>query len=332
MTGRNRSAALIRALNVLVLIALGGILAVQTRLNGLLGADLGDGFAAAAAVFVIGFALTAVGMAASGRGRAGLATVVGRVRGHVDPWWIVLGGAVGAVFVIGQGLVAAVLGTAVFSVATVAGQTIGGLVADRAGIGPGGKRRMTGQRLVGAGLALVAVAWSVSSDLGGGFPVLALLLPLVGGLCIGLQQALNGRVRVSADSLVTSAFVSFLGGSLVTVAAAAVHALVVGRVPQLSTQWWLYAGGFTSVVFIAATAVLVRRTGVLLLGIGTTAGQLLTSLVLDWALPQAGRSVQWTTLAGTALAVVAVLVVSIPARRRPDPAERPLDAPAGRGR
>jgi bacterial/archaeal transporter family-2 protein len=292
---------------------------------------MGDGFAAAAVVFVIGLVFTAAAMAVNERGRSGLATVVRRIRDHADPWWIVIGGVVGAVFVIGQGLVASVLGTAVFSIATVAGQTIGGLVADRAGIGPAGRQGWTTQRLIGSGLALVAAAWAVSSDIGGDFPALALLLPLVGGFALGLQQALNGRVRAAADSALTPAFVNFLGGAVVTVAAAAVHALVVFRLPQLPTQWWLYAGGFTSVVFIAATAVLVRRTGVLLLGIGTTAGQLLASLVLDWLLPQAGRSVQWTTFAGTALAVVAVLVVSIPVRGSTRPAEqRPLDASAER--
>ena len=66
--------------------------------------------------------------------------------------------------VLSQGLAAAALGVALFTVAVVAGQTISGLVLDRVGIGPGGRRPLTAARLVGALLALGAVTWAVSAQ------------------------------------------------------------------------------------------------------------------------------------------------------------------------
>ncbi|MEV4046266.1 DMT family transporter [Streptomyces sp. NPDC049744] len=299
------------AATIPLLVILGGVLAVQTRFNGELGRTLDDGFLAAALIFSVGFVLASLGLLTSRNARQGLKRVYGEVRAGRLPWWALLGGAVGSVFVLGQGLVASLLGTAIFSIAAIAGQTLGGLLVDRLGIGTGGKRPMNRGRILGSFLALAAVAWSVSSDIGGDFPMAALVLPIVGGLCLGWQQAVNGRVRLAAESALTATVLNFFCGSVVTILVAAVHIAAVGHFPALPGQWWLYAGGMTAVLFIAATSVLVRRTGVLLLGIGTTAGQLLVSLLLDTVFPQSGRAVGWTTVAGTFLAVVAVVVVSL---------------------
>ncbi|MEU9222168.1 DMT family transporter [Streptomyces sp. NPDC048376] len=322
---RPRRAAFAAAIPLLVI--LGGVLAVQTRFNGELGRELDDGFLAAALIFSVGFVLASLGLLASHKARQGFKRVYGDVRAGRLPWWALLGGAVGSVFVLGQGLVASVVGTAVFSIAAIAGQTLGGLLVDRLGIGTGGKRPMDRGRILGSLLALGAVAWSVSSDIGGDFPMAALILPIVGGLCLGWQQAVNGRVRLAAESALTATVINFFSGAIVTILVAAVHITAVGHFPALPGQWWLYVGGMTAVLFIAATSVLVRKTGVLLLGIGTTAGQLLVSLLLDTVFPQSGRTVGWTTVAGTLLAVVAVLVVSLSGANGA-PAVKPRSRPA----
>ena len=54
------------------------------------------------------------------------------------------------------------LGVALFTVATVTGQTLSGLLVDRMGIGPAGKRAITGIRVIGSVLTVAAVAWAVS--------------------------------------------------------------------------------------------------------------------------------------------------------------------------
>ena len=52
------------------------------------------------------------------------------------------------------------------TVSIVAGQTVGGVVFDLVGLGPAGRRGLTASRAIGAGIALVAVIWTVSSEIG----------------------------------------------------------------------------------------------------------------------------------------------------------------------
>jgi transporter family-2 protein len=308
---------------VVVAVVLGGVLAFQTRSNGALGAGLGDGVTAAAIVFATGLALVSLALAFSGRGRRGLRRVSDEVRGRTFPAWMLLGGAIGSVFVVSQGLVGATLGTAMFTIAGVAGQTVSGLVLDQMGIGPGGRRPVTPLRLAGSLLGLVAVGLAVVSELGGPISVWLLALPLVGGLCLGSQQAVNGRVRVVADSPVTSTFINFVTGTVVLLIIVSIRAFTVGLPTHFPTEPWMYFGGITAVIFIAITSVLVRITGVLLLGLGTVAGQLITSLALEILLPSGSSPIGWSTVVGTGLALIAVAVTSAGSRSASTPSIDP---------
>ncbi|MGH3909994.1 MAG: DMT family transporter, partial [Pseudonocardiaceae bacterium] len=57
-------------------------------------------------------------------------------------------------------------------------------------------------------------------------------------------------------------------------------------------------------------------TGVLLLGLGTVAGQLIGALLLDLFVPAGQGHLTAATLIGTALTLVAVTVIALPGRRR----------------
>jgi transporter family-2 protein len=70
-------------------------------------------------------------------------------------------------------------------------------------------------------------------------------------------------------------------------------------------------------VFIAAAALLVRVTGVLLLGLATVAGQLVTALLLDLFAPTSAEPVAASTIGGTLLALASVAVASMRWGRRP---------------
>ena len=48
----------------------------------------------------------------------------------------------------------------------------------------------------------------------------------------------------------------------------------------------------------------------LTLALGTVAGQLVASLLIELIAPTAGHTIGWTTVAGTALALVAVVVAT----------------------
>jgi len=298
----------------------GALVAIQSRINGELGSRLGDGFTAASISFGSGLVILGVALAIAPAGRRGLARIREALRDRRLRWWYVCGGAAGSFLVLSQGLAAAALGVALFTVAVVAGQTISGLVLDRVGIGPGGRRPLTPARLVGALLALVAVTWAVSAQFGGSAPVLLMLLPFIAGLGTGWQQAVNGQVRVVAESALTATFINFAVGTTVLVVLMLVRWGIGGLPKQLPTEPWLYVGGALGCVFIGVTALLVRITGVLLLGLATVAGQLAAALLLDLLLPTAGHQLAFSTIGGTLLAIVAVAIASVRWRGRARPA------------
>lgn len=289
----------------------GALVALQSRINGELGSRLGDGFTAAAISFGSGLIILTIALAIVPAGRKGLVRVRDGLRSRGLRWWYVLGGAAGSFLVLSQGLTAAALGVALFTVAVVAGQTISGLVLDRVGLGPGGRRPLTAARLVGALLALVAVTWAVSAQFGGSAPVWMMILPFIAGLGTGWQQAVNGQVRVLAESALTATFINFAVGTVVLVVLMLVRWAMVGLPQHLPTEPWLYIGGAIGCVFIGVTAFLVRITGVLLLGLATVAGQLASALLLDLLLPTAGHVLAFSTIGGTLLAIVAVAVASV---------------------
>ena len=292
----------------------GALIAVQTRINGALGLALDDGFVAAAISFGSGLVVLLGCLIFVRRGRSGLAAVGGALRDGSMPWWTVLGGLSGAFLVLSQGITGAVVGVALFSVALVAGQTVSGLILDRIGFGPHGSVTTTWPRLIGAALAVVAVVWSVSGQVGGDLPLWMLAMPLIAGFGTGWQSAVNGRVRAKAQSALTATFLNFLVGSLALVAIMLVRAVFVGWPEQFPAEPLLYLGGPIGCVFIGVSAYLVSHTGVLILGLGTVAGQLIGSVIID-ALGFGGAQLAFTTVTGAALALVAVGIATI--RKRP---------------
>ncbi|MET0784211.1 MAG: DMT family transporter [Leifsonia flava] len=289
----------------------GVLVAVQSRINGELGQQLGDGFAAALISFGSGLVILLIALAFWRPGRAGFRRVPAALRDGRLRWWMLFGGAAGAFLVLSQGLTAAVLGVALFSVATVAGQSISGLLVDRTTLVSGGPRHLTVPRVVGAGLAILAVVVSVATQLNGDAPFWMLVLPFLAGLGLGWQQAVNGRVRESAESALTATVGNFAVGTVVLLIAFLVHSVAVGWPQSLPSEPWLYLGGAIGCVFIAAAAVLVRITGTLVLSLAMIAGQLVAAIVIDTMLPGHAGSLAVSTVVGTALALAAVVVAGV---------------------
>jgi transporter family-2 protein len=208
------------------------------------------------------------------------------------------------------------LGIAVFTVAVVSGQTASGLVIDRVGMATTAPRPITVPRVVGAVLMLAAVVLVVSTQKFDAFPWWIALMPLIAGAGIAWQQGVNGQVRVISKSPVTATVINFIVGTTVLAIAALVHTLIAGWPQDWPTNPLLYLGGLVGVVFIAVGAILAPRIGVLLLALGTISGQLLVSLLLDVAVPAAGHPLAWTTVAGTALTLVALVIATLPSRSR----------------
>ena len=297
-----------------VAILSGMLVAVQSRINGQLSTELGDGFVTATVSFGSGLLLLSIVLAFMPSGRRGLALVAGALRERSIPWWYLLGGACGAFFVLSQSIVVAIAGVALFTVGVVAGQTVSSLLIDRSGMGTMAPKRLTVTRLAGAALALVAVVVAVSGQLRGDVPYWILIAPLISGLAVGAQQALNGQLRETAHSPLAATFISFAVGTTVLVTALIVHLLFVAWPADFPSNPLLYLGGMVGAVFIAAQTVLVRITGVLVLGLSVLSGQVVAAAVLDLVLPVPGHVIGVATLVGAALTLVAVGVAAIPRR------------------
>lgn len=306
----------------LVMILSGMAIPAQGRVNAELSAAVGDAYLAAFISFFVGLSVLAAVVFATPPGRVAMREVRPAFRRGEVRWWYLLAGCVGGYFVLTQTLTIGMIGVAVFTVAVVTGQTIGGLLWDRIGLGPGGRRRITMMRCLGALLTVFAVLWAVSPQLTVGDRgwawLLLVLLPFSGGFLQAGQQALNGRQSAAYGSALPGAFFNFAAGSstlLVTwLVATAVRGGFSGL--QLSTTWWHYLGGPLGIVFIVLGALLVTRVGVLLAAMGMIAGQLIGSLLLDLVVPAPGSLVTLATVLGTVLTLVAVVVASIPDMRR----------------
>lgn len=298
-------------------VAIGSLNALQARVNGELGFAVGDSFVAALLSIGSGLVLIAIALAFSRAGRAGVRSLPGALRERRLAWWHVLGGISGAYYAIAQTVTGLLLGVALFSVAIVAGQTLSSLLMDRLGVGPGGTFALSAPRLIGTGLVLVAVMWSVGGQLDADAPVLWAWMPLLAGIGMGWQLAVNGRVRVETNSVVAATFLNF------ALAAALLSAIVLGRwaLGQLSftldVDPWLLSGGVLGSLFIAGSALVVKRIGVLVLGIAVVAGQLCGALVVDLVSPSPIHPLTTETLVGVALALIAVVISGLRTTRPP---------------
>ncbi|WP_127819104.1 DMT family transporter [Microbacterium sp. CPCC 204701] len=297
-------------------VAIGVMTAVQARINGQLGVHLDDGFVAAVISFGSGLVILIVLSAAFPAGRAGFARLVEGIRERRIPWWMLAGGAAGALTVATQGLAVGLIGVSLFTVGVVAGQTVSGLLLDRAGFGPAGIVAVTVPRLIGGALALVAVSLAVAGDGLAGVPLWMAVLPVLAGAGIAWQQATNGRLRQRVQTPLTATLVNFAGGTILLAIAAVVHVGLVGAPRPLPADPWLYLGGAIGVVYIALGTAIVRDTGVLLLGLGAVVGQLCASVLIDavWPTPTGPGLVQ--ELAMVTIALLSVVVAAVPWRRR----------------
>lgn len=315
--GTSRVTRAKRAGGILLAVLGGTAMAVQSRVNAQLGKEIHDSALAAVVSFGGGLLILLAAFAVSPRMRTGLGRVGSALRERRLRPWHLLGGLVGALYVLGQSVSVMVLGVAMFTVGVVAGQTVSGLVVDKAGLGPAGRRPLTWPRVAGALLTVLAVGVALSADVGGADPtaIWLLVLPLVAGAGMSVQQAFNGHIGAVSGSPLTAALVNFTAGTTALVvawlASLGWHGLPTGFPDNPA----LYLGGPIGILFIATAAFVVSWIGVLLLALGSVAGQLVGSVLLDALVPAAAAPLATATLAGCGLALVAVVVAAAGGRR-----------------
>lgn len=309
-----------RRLSAAVAFGAGLVVAVQGRINGEVGDLTGNGVLGAILNFSVGLTLLVVVVFSRRATRDALRSLPGLI-GPGLPWWTLAGGVGGAVYVTGQSTTVAVLGVALFTVATVAGSTGAGLIVDKVGLGPGGRVPVTAWRVVASVLAVVAV-WvgSGGRDDVGAVSVPFLLLALAAGAAGAAQVAVNGRVSTATRQPLVATLVNFVVGLATLLLIVLGQWLLtpdrVGSMQPVAEQPWLLVGGAMGVLFVAGSAWSVRALGVLLLSLIVLAGTLVGAVAVDVVVPTDGASVNAYLLGGIALTFASVGLAVVRRRGR----------------
>jgi bacterial/archaeal transporter family-2 protein len=245
-------------------------------------------------------------------------------------WWWYAVGLCGIPIVLAMTAGIPVVGVAVASVASVAGQTVSGLVLDARGVGVPERLPLSGRRAVAGVVAIAGLATAVLAGSGGRSADLATvvlmgLLLFAGGVSLSFQQAGNGRVTQLAGDPVVAGLTTAIGGTAaITVllgAVAAAGGLADVVLPPVGEQWWLYLGGPLGAAITVGAAWAVRHLGTFALTLAIVGGQMVTAVGIDVA---TGVGVHLATIA--AAAMIAVATVAAVGRRRPRTAVTSPDA------
>ncbi|MEH1512827.1 DMT family transporter [Cutibacterium avidum] len=299
-----------------ILTVLAGMLSpMQSAVNGQLGTEVGDGHLAATISFGCGLILMILIVLPDRAKRRALFALPRQAR-HCDvPWPNFVAGLCGVAVVLSEGISAGPLGVATFQTALISGMVISGIVCDRMGIGVEFKQPLSIARIIGAALAIVATLLVVSPNFQAPHAVALTILPFVAGLLAGWQPAGNSNIgRLSGSMLVSITWNFFVGFTALLLVF--LLRMAVGHAHfNLPGSWWMYLGGPLGLASIALMALLVRKLGLLLLALSSTAGQLLGSVLIDTLIPALGNEVYFVTVLGAAVALIASGIAMIPSRK-----------------
>lgn len=293
----------------------GALIAAQSQVNGDL-AVAGAGTLVAGWVSYVGTVATIV-LVVLARGRA--AATVRTLRTRARWWWFAIG-LCGIPIVLASAYGVPIVGVAVASVGSVAGQTVAGLLLDSRGVGVSARLPLTGRRALAAltamaGLGLAMAGGSSGGTVGVGTAVGIGLLFFVGGVSLAAQNAGNGAVARDSGDPMIAGIASATGGTVaISVGvgvAAALGALDGVALPIGAGDWYLYLGGPLGAVIVVAAAWAVRHLGTFALTLTIIGGQLLAAMVVDVS---RGFGTPWTTVASV-VAIVVATAVSVAPRR-----------------
>ena len=301
-----------RALRLDGLAALSGVMiAFQARANGELSYRLDNAPQAALVSFSSGLFFITIYAIFSPKIKEGIRRLRSAVSSGEIPKIRLLAGSLGGAFVALQTSVVPLIGVALYSVASIAGQSAVSLLVDRIGLTGGGVKLISPRRIAAVFITVIAVLVSVLDKLeADNFQLFALLLAVIAGALVGVQRALNGQINEHSQNSYTTSLLNFITGtSFLTLFIIILIAL--GRVelqPLPIGPWWIYTGGVIGVIYIAATSLIVQHLGVLTFTLFSVGGQLIASLLLDIYSPTQGVSVSWYLVSGIAMTYIGVLV------------------------
>lgn len=301
---------------VIATILAGMLSPMQSAVNGQVGKLVGDGNVSSVISFGSGLVVMAIIILARKSTRKQFASIPSKIAAHKIPLWNWFAGCCGAVIVFSEGATASILGVATFQTTLISGMVISGLICDRLGIGVSEKQPFNFARVLGAALAILATILVVIPSWSAPKVIVLAVLPFIGGLLAGWQPAGNSAVAEETGSMLVSITWNFIVGFSILGSVLLVRVLMGQITFTLPSTWWMYLGGPLGLASIALMALLVRGLGLLLLGLASTAGQLVGSILIDWLVPQLGSQVYLFTVLGALVALIGAGVAMVPSAKK----------------
>ncbi len=286
------------------------MIALQSRANGELSHLLGNSTEAALVSFGSGLIVISLIAPFNNSIKQGMRNLREAVNVRAIPRWRLFAGVLGGSFVALQTQVVPLIGVALYSVASIAGQTAMSLVVDRIGLTGGGKKLISKRRVTAALITVFAVFISVLDRISlASFSIVAVALATLAGALVGVQRALNGQINEHSKASFTTSFLNFFMGTTTLVILLFALLILKGDAiaPLPSGPWWIYTGGTVGVIYIAFTSTIVQHLGVLTFTLFSVGGTLIGSLLIDIFSPTNGNTVSWYLVTGIALTYLGVI-------------------------
>ncbi len=284
---------------------------MQARANGELSLRMGNPIEAALVSFGSGLLIISLISIFTPSIRNGMKNLKGAVSRKEIPAWTLFAGMLGGGFVAVQTQIVPIIGVAIYSVASIAGQTAASLIVDRIGLTGGGKKQITVRRVAAAGVTVFAVLVSVLDRMEAqNLSLFAVIFGCFAGAIVGVQRALNGQINESTHQSFATSWLNFIMGTTFLFLFLAIGVLInrAEIVALPSGPWWMYLGGTIGVIYIAFTSTIVQHLGVLTFTLISVGGQLVGSLLIDLYSPTEGVQISAYLVTGIVMTYLGVLV------------------------
>lgn len=300
---------------LLVALAVGGLIPIQTAANSRLRASVGNKPVVPALISFSSALFFAV-----------VATTV--LRGNPMPqfsadvpWWGWLGGVMGVCFVLGNILLFPRLGALETVVLPILGQVVMGLLVDRFGLlgapaMPVSWMRVLGAAVVFAGIVVVLRSGRrpvLEGDAEGLELAIFRVLGVLVGVCTAIQTSVNGYMGGIAGSSLHAGEINLaVGAVLLLVAALVTSPRQLVRRPEPG-PWWMWLGGLVGATFVISGATLAPLLGTATTVIAFNAGTIAAGQALEarGAFGARKNPLTATRLAGLVVIFLGVLAVRL---------------------
>jgi transporter family-2 protein len=295
------------------------LIAFQARANGELSKLLGNPIQAATVSFGSGLIIIAIFAATHHGMRQGLIGIKNAVAIGKLQKWNLFAGMLGGIFVAIQTNTVPIIGVAIYSVASIAGQTASSLIVDSLGLSGGAKQHISFRRVLASLITVLAVLVSVwdrieADDLS----LLPVALAGLAGSIVGIQRALNGKINIYSGQHWTTSLLNFIMGTtfllILTALLIPMNRYEFSSLP--ATPWWIYTGGVLGVIYIAYSATIVQQLGVLASTLLSVGGNLFGALLIDLIAPIHGITVSFWLVAGICLSFIGVIVGGVSSQQQ----------------